>query len=109
MDDDNDFNVIKSSDELESDIRRLKLELIKQQYDQKILKLRSLVKASQNTTQSMTVNYNTTNGTDYDLDADDEIFGSVLFVNVIGDFEVWHFVVLLLILWVILCKFCLIS
>jgi hypothetical protein len=106
MDDENDFNMIKSSDELESDIRRLKLELIKQQYDQKILKLRSLIKANQqNTTQaSMAISYNSTNATDYDLDENDEIFGSVLFVNIFGYFEVWHFVVLLLIVWVFLRK-----
>jgi hypothetical protein len=105
MDDENDFNMIKSSDELESDIRRLKLELMRHQYDQKILKLRSLIKSNQNTTQLMLINSNSTaNETDYDLDANDEIFRSILFVNVFGDFEVWHFVLLLLILWVILRK-----
>ena len=90
---------------LESEIRRLKYELMRRQLDEKLISLKSYIERQQHMTNATIANTTTTNATSNDYDDDDEdvnqIFSSVLFANVFGDFEVWHFVLAILFLWLI--------
>ncbi len=92
---------------LESEIRRLKYELMQRQLDEKLITLKSYVErrahAAPATNATLLNSTNATNSTDGSDDYGDvnEIFSSVLFANVIGDFEVWHFVLAILALWLL--------
>jgi hypothetical protein len=91
---------------LENEIRKLKLELLKQELDDKVINLKFILEKKQKLLRNSTI-YNTTIQTSTESNELDRMNygGSVLFLNVIGDFEVWHFVLLILILWFLLRKF----
>ena len=83
---------------LESEIRKLKLELLRQELDDRMINLKILMEKQRRLNE--TASENLTNETSTD-DVESKYFtGSVLFMNVIGDFEVWHFVLLTLVIWV---------
>lgn len=88
---------------LETEIRKLKLELLKQELDDKLLTLRTYWenKKFQNTTKIV----NTKLDDEDSGAASSRPFGSVLFANVVGEFEVWHFVLLTLFVWVLISNF----
>ena len=130
------------SKELETEIRKLKLELIKQELNDKIITFRAYMeKKQQSILQNDTRNLNnqSTNSNSTDEISSEKPFSSVLFVPIIGtyiylafllhsiftldlayffkiqliiqknkiilgDFEVWHFVVLTFIVWIFLSK-----
>jgi hypothetical protein len=106
MNGDLEVETVKSGDEIDSEIRRLKYELMKHQYDKKILSLKSYIKSQQlnSTRESLNITSNHTTSTQANDYEDDQMFGSILFVNVVGDFEVWHFVLLTLFIWFLICK-----
>lgn len=94
----------KREESLRDEIRKLKLELLKHELDDKILKL-NLVMEKKNATLSETLG-NASNMTDPETDQKglNSPFESILFANVTEDFEVWHFVVLTLLIWLIVCN-----
>ncbi len=83
---------------LQNDIRKLKLELMRQELDDKMLTLKFLVEKQrqQNATTQSTTTLDPSESYQY------MPIGSILFVNVFGEFLVWHFVLLVLFVWVII-------
>lgn len=93
---------------LQTDIRKLKLELMRQELDDKILTLKLFQERQrqQNSTTPITTTLDPSEHFEY------KPIGSILFLNVFGDFLVWHFVLVALFIWLILiflikytCKF----
>jgi len=81
--------------ELENEIRKLKLQLLKEELSDKLLILNTYLDkkdSSQNTTSQELVK---------DSNDSPNRFESVLFANVSGDFLVWHIVLFGLIFWVL--------
>ncbi len=78
---------------MESEIRRLKMALLQQQLEEKLQNFRAYIRSQQNTT--------TTTQAPVVIDRP---FESILFAPVVGVFEVWHFVILILIAWFFLSK-----
>jgi hypothetical protein len=87
---------------LETDIRKLKLELMRQELDDKLLTLKAYMKRK-NQFNTTTVATTTTDPND---PANNYLrpFSSVLFINVFGEFEVWHLVLITLFIWLMICK-----
>ncbi len=91
---------------LENEIRKLKLELLRQELDDRMINLRFLMEKKRQLNETM---FNGTNSSSNLTANSDEVEakffgGSVLFMNVIGEFEVWHFVILALIVWFLISK-----
>ena len=82
----------------DTEIRRLKLELLRQELDDKILSYREYLerKKAQNKTLATT--------TVSPEEITEKPFNSILYVQIFGDFEVWHFVILIFIIWILICK-----
>ena len=80
---------------LQTDIRKLQLELMRQELNDKMLTLKLYLerKKQQNATTLATTT----------VDPRDKFemkpFNSILFLNVVGEFEVWHFIVITLLVW----------
>ena len=79
---------------MEAEIRKLKMALIKEELNDKMKSFREYMERMRNTT--------TTAPTPVEVV---KPFESVLFYNVVGDFEVWHFVMLLFVAWFLISKF----
>lgn len=91
--------------ELETEIRKLKLELLKQELDDKLLSFKTFLERKQNKKiMSFNQTNNVTNQTQSE-DTNEKPFGTILFAPVIGDFEVWHFVFLIFFAWIFLSNF----
>lgn len=85
---------------LESEIRKLKLELLKQELDDKLLTLRAYLhnkKLNKTTTASQPATVVHPEDKSYYL-------GSVLFAKVAGNVQVWQLVLVVLIFWMLLGK-----
>lgn len=82
---------------LETEIRKLKLELLKQELDDKLLTLRAYL-------QHKKINQTTSTTTVSAKDSEDKsrYLGSVLFVKVAGNVQVWQLVLIVLIFWMLL-------
>jgi hypothetical protein len=84
---------------MENEIRRLKMELLRQELDDRMINLKFLMEKRRQMNETMN-NGTAVNGTKTEDDVHIKYFGgSVLFLKVAGDFEVWHFVVLTLFVW----------
>ena len=94
------MNLADSSLSLETDIRKLKLELMRQELDDKMLTLK-LYLERQRQLNSTTIQTTTTTEDPSEM-LQLNPFGSVLYINVVGDFLVWHFVVLTIFIWVLI-------
>lgn len=89
--------------ELETEIRKLKLELLKEELDDKILTFREYLEKKQ---RQNIMQFNQTNTTATTTQENsDRLFSSILFAPVVGDFEVWHFVFLIFFCWIFLSNF----
>ena len=98
-----DFSSADRGDALETDIRKLKLELMRQELDDKLITFKAYMKRKNQF--NMTTVATTTKDPN---DPDNNYlrpFSSVLFINVFGEFEVWHLVLITLFIWLIICKF----
>ena len=91
------MDLSESSFALQNDIRKLKLELMRQELNDKLLTLNFYLEQQRqlNTTTASTT---TVDPSESRLEL--KPFGSALFVKVVGDFVVWHFVLLALFVWV---------
>lgn len=89
--------------ELETEIRKLKLELLKEELDDKLFTFREYLEKKQRQ-KTMQVNLTTTNANQSvtTQDLTERPFSSILFAPVVGDFEVWHFVFLIFFSWIFL-------
>lgn len=90
---------------LEIEIRKLKMELLKHELDDKLLTLRTYMEKKKSLNETTTTL--TSDIVEGGRNLEKSIlkvkpFESILFANVFGDFEVWHFVLLVLIFWVLL-------
>lgn len=87
---------------LESEIRKLKLELLKQELDDKLLTLKAYLqdkKLNQTTTSTIEPQ------SESDSNEKSHYMGSILFVKVVGNVQVWQIVLIVLIFWMLLSKF----
>jgi hypothetical protein len=94
---------MKTEEEFYSEIRRIKMELLKEQLDDKMFNLKSFLekKKSSNITQASNSTVTAKELVESDGSFD---FGSILFVKVFGIFEVWHLVLFFFLSWVFICK-----
>ena len=87
--------------ELETEIRKMKLELLKQELDDKLFSFREYIEKKQkkmmflNQTEMNTTNSVANNTTD----ENEKNFSSILFLPVIGDLEMWHFIFIIFLIW----------
>lgn len=88
---------------LEAEIRKLKMELLRQELDDRLLNLKFLLDKQREQNETMHRNNMTASNQTQNASAL-RFGGSVLSVNVVGDLEVWHFVLLALFVWVLLSK-----
>jgi hypothetical protein len=82
--------------DMESDIRKLKLELLKEQLDDKLITFKAYLEKKQMNQTSTTAIMETK--------AEEKPFSTILFVPVVGDFEVWHFVIVIFMIWIFISK-----
>lgn len=78
---------------MEAEIRKLKMALIKEELNDKMKSFRAYMERMRNTTTPAPAPVEVVRP-----------FDSILFMNVTGDFEVWHFVMLLFFAWFFLSK-----
>lgn len=102
----NSFESDHKAKALQSEIRKLKLELLKQELDDKLLTLKAYLhdkKLNETTT--------TTNEPETEADSSEKshYLGNILFVKVAGNVQVWQLVLAVLIFWMLLSKFILLS
>lgn len=83
-----------SAKQMETEIRKLKIALMQQELDDKLLTFRAYMERQLNTTTT----------TEQPI-IEEKHFGSILFAPVVGDFEVLHFVILIFIVWFLISKF----
>ena len=94
----------------ESEIRVLKVELLKQQLDERLADLRLYLDRKQQVSPQSNQNVSaqssnlTTTSLAPSTDDEPKPFESVLFEIVFGEFEVWHFVVLIFVTWFLMRK-----
>ena len=82
-----------SAMQMETEIRKLKIALMQQELDDKLLTFRAYMESQQNITT-----------TTEEPIIEEKHFGSILFAKVVGDFEVLHFVILIFLAWFLLSK-----
>ena len=83
---------------MQSEIRKLKLELLKQELDDKLLTLKAHLEKKK------LANSNLTTTTANPILTEDRQYHSILFVPVFWEFQVWHLVILVFIIWILISK-----
>jgi hypothetical protein len=109
---DDSKNIELSLYHLQSEIRRLKIELIKQEINEKIFNLKLIQDGKINGTMNelnlklnssiLTTTIKTTISSA--VAEEDKPFGSILFTNIIGPLQIWHLILILFFVWIIICK-----
>ena len=83
---------------MQSEIRKLKLELLKQELDDKLLTLKAHLEKKKLAASNLTTT------TASSMVADERQYHSILFVPVFWEFQVWHLVILVFIVWILISK-----
>ena len=93
--------------ELETEIRKMKLELLKQELDDKLFSFREYIEKKQKKMMflNLTETNNSTSLTTNVTDENEKQFSSILFLPVVGDLEIWHFVFIIFLIWFFLSIF----
>ena len=86
----------KAEFDLENEIRKLKLQLLKEELSDKLIVLNSYLDHKRNDIRNSTASQDVV-----DISSSHGKYESVLFANVSGEFLVWHIVLIVLIFWVL--------